>query len=187
MCAFNLPYHNAKCLCDFCNTRLRKHDGYLNVYSYQFVGPLDDLSDKEKDDAIQNNGIVPNRDYDSGYGIAFHGKLLPPKRPFGKFERPVTNKSGMTTMLNPYRQSTDVCERYCCADDCREYGDALERYLECRERCPKQSLHSVTKMCGMPPINPGLNGCKKNWEPSFKRWSPDMSTSVSSKAKPHHK
>lgn len=160
------------CLCDWRSSKLRKHDGYLNVMAYQFLNPLDDLTNEQKDFAIANHGSVPSRTPE--YASAFHGKILPPKRPFGKFEHPVNNKR-----INAYRQSTQICERGpCCADDCREYGDALERYLECRERCPKQDMKSVTAMCGPPPINPAENNCKKNWVQSYSSkpggWSPDL-------------
>jgi hypothetical protein len=160
---------SGQCLCDWCSTRLRKHDGYLNVISHQFVGPLDNLTNAQKDEAIANHGMISGMDYDAGYGQAFHGKLLPNKRPFGRFNHPMSdpcsggsNPAGCRH-VNAYRESTQVCERGgCCADDCREYGDALERYLECREKCPKQDIGTVTQMCGPPPINPALNGCKKN-------------------------
>jgi hypothetical protein len=142
------------CLCDWCSTRLRKHDGYLNVYSYQFTGPLDDLSNDQKDEAIQNHGMVSGMNYEAGYGKAFHGKILPYTKPHGKFNYPMSDG-----YINAYRQSTQVCERSgCCADDCREYGDALERYLECREKCPKQDIASVTRICG--PL-PTYNKCKR--------------------------
>lgn len=173
---------SSSCLCDWCNTRLRKHDGYINVISHQFIGPLDDLTNEQKDEAIQNHGIVRGMDYDSGYGKPFHGKLLPNKRPFGKFNHPMSDLcsgsgDGGCRYVNAYRESTQLCERGCCADDCREYGDALERYLECREKCPKQDMETVNRICGPAPINPAKNGCKKNWinHRQLGGWSPDLS------------
>ena len=173
--------HPGKCLCNWCNTRLRKHDGYLDVYAYQFTGPLDDLSNQQKDEAIKNHGMVSNKNYDVGYGQAFHGKILPNNRPFGKFNHPMSdpcsggsNSNGCRN-VNAYRESTQVCERGgCYMDDCREYGDALERYLECREKCSRQDIDTVNRECGPMPINPAINGCKKNWRPSHERWGPDL-------------
>lgn len=173
------------CLCDWCSTRLRKHDGYLNVYAYQFTGPLDDLSNEQKDEAISNHGIVSGLNYDASYGQAFHGKILPHSRPFGKFNHPMSDSCNGSecarSYVNPYQQSTQVCELGgCISGDCREYGDALERYLECREKCPKQDIASVTKMCGPPPINPAVNSCKRNWTSNYKTqntlggWMPDI-------------
>jgi len=165
------------CLCDWCSTKLRKHDDYLNVYAYQFTGPLDDLSNNQKDDAIQNHGIVSGINYNVGYGQAFHGKVLPNNRPFGKFNHPISdscNNADGCRYVNAYRESTQVCEmRGCCSDDCREYGDALERYLQCREKCPKQDLATVERVCGPMPINPAQNNCRKNWKQD--NWLPDLS------------
>lgn len=174
---------SSECLCDYCSTRLRKHDGYLNVYSYQFTGPLDDLTNDQKDEAIQNHGIVSGQNYDAGYGKPFHGKVLPPSRPYGKFNHPMKDKcfkaggNNGCRYVNAYRQSTQTCELGCCADDCREYGDAMERYLECREKCPRQDINSVNQMCGPMPINPATNGCKKNWKNKsdvLGGWGPEL-------------
>lgn len=154
--------NSGSCLCDHCSTRLRKHDGYLNVYAYQFKSPHDELTNTQIDQALENNGIVPNFDYDHGYGQAFFAKILPEKKPFGQYEYKKQTRGG-TVNINPYRLSNDVCEGACCAGDCREYGDALERYLKCREQCEKQGKEFVMQKCGPAPMNPALNGCRKNW------------------------
>ncbi len=134
-------------MCDFCQTRLRKHDGYLNVYAYQFKGPIDEMSNAEKDYAISNHGQLPGAKY--GYSHAFYGKLLPDKKP-GR-------------SINMYELANSTCEPGCFTGDCREYADAMERYFQCREKCPKQDVESVTRVCGKMPINPMHNSGRKNW------------------------
>ena len=153
------------CVCEYCNTRLRKHDGYLNVFAYQFKGPIDELSNEEKDYAMNNHGQLPGRT-DYGYSGAFYGRILPPKKPFGKYEHNMNPSNPEKMYRNMYAYSNDACEAGCFTGDCREYADAMERYFQCREKCPKQDMETVTRICGRMPINPVKNGCKKNWTPN---------------------
>lgn len=160
---------SADCMCDYCSTRLRKHDGYVNVYSYQFMSPLGYMTNDQKDEALANHGMI--RGEDPLYGQAFHGKVLPPRNPFGKHKHLMDTGGAIGPQyINPYRVSTAMCEGVCCSDVCREYGDALERYMQCKEKCPSQSPAAVLKHCGPPPVNPAKNNCKMSQSLEQEGW-----------------
>lgn len=58
-------------------------------------------------------------------------------------------------VLNPYRWALEACEPGCGHDVCREYGDRVAAYFECKSRGGGAKCKN--------PTNPIANGCKRDW------------------------